>query len=172
MDWSWGWTAVGAIATCFLVVGIVVAIWQLRETRRQTKTEFTEKRLEELNSTDSKEGLQIIYKRVPSKLSDLEKENRDKVIQLLERMHTLGLLVEKGYANKELAIEAHRGKFIGCWYILKPCICYEREKAGKYGEGIEYLAKEAYKYQRKNLPRKQWLKIDNEVCEIDISESC
>jgi len=173
MDWTWGWTAIGAIATCILAGGIFVAIWQLRETRRRTELEFTERRLEELNTLDSKKGLQIAYEKTPSKLSDLDEEDRDKVVQVLERMHTLGLLAEKGYAYKELAIEAHRGKFIRCWYKLKPCICYERKNRGKYGEGIEYLAKEAYKYQQEKLPNKeQWVKIDNEVCEIDISKSC
>jgi hypothetical protein len=35
--WSWGWTAVGSIATCVLVISIGVAIWQIIEARRSTK---------------------------------------------------------------------------------------------------------------------------------------
>ena len=172
MDWTWGWTAVAAIATCVLAGGIFVGIKQFRETQRRAKLEFTEKRLERLNTPDFKEGLEIIYKKTPSKLSELKKEDLDKIVPVLEHMHTLGLLVKEGYAHKELAIEAHRGKFIRCWYKLKPCICYERKERGKYGEGIEYLAKEAYKYQQKKLPEKQWVKLDGEVCKIDISKSC
>ncbi len=174
MDWTWGWTGLGAIASCILAGGIFLAIWQMRETRRRAKIEFTGRRLEELNTDDSKEGLEIIYHRTPSKLNDLGGQDQDKVVQVLERMHTLGVLVEEGYADKELAIKAHRGKFIRCWYKLKPCICYERNVVrGKYGEGIEYLAKEAYKYQQRKFPnREHWVKLDGEVCEIDTSESC
>ena len=98
----------------------------------------------------------------------MAKADRDRVGQLLEHMQALGLLVQKGYADKRLAIEAHRGKFIRCWYKLGPCIRTEREERGKYGEGIEYLAKEAYKYQQR-LPRAQWVKLNGEVCEIDVS---
>jgi len=172
MGWVWGWSAVEAIATCFLVVGIVVAIWQLWETRKRVRIEFTERRLEGLNTPDAKEALQIAYEKTPSKLSDLAEKDRVKLVQLLEHMQALGLLVERGYADKKLAIEAHRGKFIRCWYKLKPCICYERHEGGKYGEGIEYLAKEAYKYQQKKFPRDKWVKLNNKVCEIDINESC
>ncbi|MFC2002958.1 hypothetical protein ACFLV4_03315 [Chloroflexota bacterium] len=130
------WNVLLGFATWVLAAGVCLAIWQLRETRQRTKLEYTERRLEELNSIESKEGLQITYGRTPSKLSELEKEERDKVVQVLERMHTLGLLIEQGYADKELAIEAHRGKFIRCCYKLRPCICYERKRRGKYGEGI------------------------------------
>jgi hypothetical protein len=116
------WGAVEAIATCLLVAGIAVAIWQLWETRRRAKIEFTERRLEELNSLDIKEGLLIAYNKTPSKLSDLEKEDRDKIVQVLDPMHTLGLLVKKGYADKELAIEAHRGSLSGVGTNL--CLAY------------------------------------------------
>ena len=166
------WQMVAAIATAVLAGSIFVGIRQLRETQRRAKLEFTERRLERLNTPDFKEGLEIAYKRPPSKLSELEKEDQDKIVPVLEHMHTLGLLVKGGYADKKLAIEAHRGKFIRCWYKLMPCICYERKNRGKYGEGIEYLAKEAYKYQQKKLPKEQWVKLNGEVCKIDISKSC
>jgi len=172
MDWTWGWTAVAAIATCVLAGGVFLAVWQQWESRRRAKLQFTERRLEILNTPDFKEGLEIIYKKTPSKLSELKKEDLDKVVPVLEHLHTLGLLVKEGYAHKELAIEAHRGKFIRCWYKLMPCICYERKERGKYGEGIEYLAKEAYKYQKKKLRKEAWVKLDGKVCEIDISKSC
>jgi hypothetical protein len=166
------WFALQAIATWLLAVGVFLAVWQQWESRRRTRIEFTEKRIEALNTQDVKEGLEIIYKKTPSKLSELKKEDLNKVMPVLEHMHTLGLLVQKGYADKELAIETHRGKFIRCWYKLMPCICYERKERGKYGEGIEYLAKEAYKYQQKKLPKKHWAKLDGKVCEIDASKSC
>ena len=172
MDWTWGWTAVAAIATCVLAGGIFVAVWQQWESRRRARIEFTERRMETLNTQDVKEGLQIAYEKTPSKLNDLEEEEQAKLVHVLELMQALGLLVEMGYADKELAIVAHRGKFIRCWYVLRQCICYERSNRGKYGEGIEYLAKEAYKYQQKKFPKDKWAKLNNKVCEIDINESC
>jgi len=172
MDWTWGWTAVGAIATCVLAGGVFLAVRQQWESRRRARIEYTEKRMETLNTQDVKEGLRIAYWKKPSKLNDLQKEEQDKLVNVLELMQALGLLVKVGLADKKLAIVAHRGKFIRCWYVLRQCICYERSNRGKYGEGIEYLAKESYKYQQKKFPKEQWVKLDGTVCEIDISKSC
>ena len=73
MDWTWGWTAVYAIATCVLAGGIGVAIWQIIETRRSTNKQLNAARestnaqiavelFKELRSTDALKKLRSIYK--------------------------------------------------------------------------------------------------------------
>ena len=172
MDWQM-MEAISTGVAAFLGTGAVLfAGCQLRETWRKRQLEFTERKLDELNSIESKEGLRIAYQKAPSKLSDLGDREQAKLVKVLEGMHSFGLLVERGFADKKLAIEAHRGKFIRCWSKPRPCICYERNVRGKYGEGIEYLAKEAYKYQRKKYSRNQWVKLDGVICEIDPEGSC
>jgi len=100
MDWTWGWTAVAAIAICVLAGGVFLAVRQQWESRRRARIEYTEKRMETLNTQDVKEGLQIAYWKKPSKLNALKKEEQDKLVHVLELMQALGLLVEVGLADK------------------------------------------------------------------------
>jgi hypothetical protein len=171
---SFGWDVLLGFATWILAVGVFLAVWQQTVTRKRDRVEFTINRLETLNTPDMKEALDIIYHKKPSTLADLPIKDKSKVVQALERMSTLGLLVSMGYADKELAVSAHRGKFIRCWYSIRRLICYERKiNRGKYGEGIEYLAKQAMKYQIDNLANQDdWVKIDCIICEFDINETC
>lgn len=168
---SVNWEVLTGFATWILAGGIVIAVLQQNESQKRAKIEFTEKRIDELNTLEMKEAADIIKERRPQTIYDLEKIDRIKVITYFERMQAIGLLVMLGYADKDLAIIAHRGKFIRCWCILKSLILNERKKHGKYGEGIEYLAKEAYKYQQKYIINQdEWVKIDGVVCEIEIDE--
>jgi hypothetical protein len=164
----WDWAAITAIATWILASSIFIAIWQQFESKKRARIEFTERRLELLNSKDLQEGLDIAQKKRPLKLSDLPENDQVKLRHSLELLQSLGLLVKLGYAEKELAIIEHRGKYIKCWYVLKLLFDYERKARGKYGEGIEYLAKESYKYQIQHIPRNEWVKLNHKICEIDI----
>ena len=172
--YSWfDWGVITGFATWILAAGVAFAAWEVWHGEWSKRGEFAYREFEKLNSLDAKEGLRIIYReKALSKFSDLTEEEQDKVVKVFESMGALGFLVERGYIDKKSAIEGHRGKYIRCWYKARPLICYERDRRGKYGEGIEYLAKEAYKYQKRKFPKEQWVKLDGKVCEIDVSEPC
>jgi len=120
MDWTWSWTAVGAIATCILAGGIFFAIWQIRETRRSTDTQLKAARLStnahvaiemfrELRSPDNLNLLHYIYSLRPEHFKNLTKSQGSEIERAIGRLNMLGILVANDVIDEVLAAESLAG---------------------------------------------------------------
>ncbi len=126
MDWTWGWTAVGAIATCVLAGGIFLAILQIRQMQRSTHAQLAVSLFGELRDENILNTVREIYRLKPNDIRSLLTSTEEKDIKLahsiegvLDKFELLGALVAQRIIDKRLAIEAYGGPpVLKCWYQL------------------------------------------------------
>ena len=121
MDWTWGWSAVQAIATCVLAAGIGVAIWQIiitrENTRKSTSAQLAVELLRELRSEEVKDHLRYIYNLSPKDMQYLRNRDKNLIESVFDKFHLLGDLVERGIIEKRFATELGPAA-LRCWYQL------------------------------------------------------
>jgi hypothetical protein len=152
MDWTWGWTAVAAIATCVLAGSVFLAILQVRQTRRSTNAQLAVQLFKELRSKETLEIIRYIYslKSVGSG-AHLSEQHKQDINYVIDRLELLGGLVGMGIIDKKLAIEAYAGTAsIRCWYQIHQYIKQIRRERGYYAENYEALARLSLDYYQKN----------------------
>jgi len=154
------WIALAAIATCVAAVGIIIAIWQVRETRRGRNAEVAVNLFRELRSSTSKDALRLIYnsiyedgilkhKKSNQQLSGIEE---NKAGDMLDRIELLGVLVARSILDKGLAMDLFKGHPTRCWYRLGDYIEDTAKKRGYFGGYVKDFAKRSIKYQIRNIP--------------------
>ena len=139
MDWTWGWTAVGALATCILAGGIFFAIWQIMEARRSTNAQIAVDLFRELRGYETIERFRSIYglKPVDFKWS-LPADKKKDIDDVLGKFELVGALAAIKIINKKLAIEPYGGPAaLRCWYILHQYIKEVRDNRGYYCANYE-----------------------------------
>lgn len=174
-NWLWDWNVIQSFATWVLAAGVFLAVLQQIERQNEIKREkikYTENKTSFLSNQKSASILKYMYANRPRKIDDVNRVEQGRLKEFLNLMNEIGILLENGDIDREYTIKSHRGKYIRCWFVLKTLICKERLKTGKYGEGIEFFAKEAYKYQIANLNKKDWVKLDGQLCEFDVNSTC
>jgi len=167
MDWTWGWTAVEALATCIVAGGIGVAIWQIivtREstskqieaTRRSTNAQIAVYLFRELRDPERKKTIRnIIYQHDRDEIEVwLDDDKRDSegienniqdIDHVLDWFDLLGGLVTRGIVDDRLAIDAFAGRSaLRCWYQLAAYIRRQQRKRGAFAENYEDFAHRAW----------------------------
>ena len=169
MDWACGWTAVSAIASCVLVAGIGVAIWQIIVTRnaarRNTSAQVAVQLFIELRRENMVKALRSIYRNSPSELvllldispkDECKEENKQKVElrkeieNVIDHLELIGALVARGIIDKKMAIEAYSGTgSLRCWYVLGEYIIKARsQRGGPYCKYFEDFAWRTLEHQK------------------------
>lgn len=127
------WAAITGLASWLLILGVGVAIWQIRETRKSTNAQIAMDLFKELRSDRALEILRIIYNRNendPDKLSENAKNN---IEYILDRFEVLGILVDEGIVDDRLAMDSYGGaSALRCWYRLHLYIKKIERKRGQY----------------------------------------
>jgi len=158
MDWTWGWTAIGAIATCILAGSIFVAIWQIIVTRENTNKQLEAARkstsaqvavqlFQILREEEAVETIEKIYELGPNYSAGFIKndaELKKKIEHVIDNLELLGALVAQRIIDKQLAIEAYSGSTaLRCWYVLREYIIEERNRrrGGLYCKYLEDFAR-------------------------------
>jgi len=162
MDWTWGWSAVAAIATCVLAIGIWFAFLQLRQARKNTNAQLAIDLLRELRSTQTKETLRsIIYELKPEDIKSLTGKKKEKIDQVLDWFDMLAALVDEKIIDERLAIEAFAGPpVLRCWFQLgEYYIEGLRNERGLFCKNIKHLAKRTVKYQLIRHPKIEWVRF-------------
>jgi hypothetical protein len=159
MDWTWGWTALGTIATWVLVAGIGVAIWQIWETRRSTKLSTSAQlaiqlfqALREGRALDTLRRLYRLGPKYSANALENDEELKRKVENITDNLELLGALVAQGIFDKKTAIEAYSGSTaLRCWYVLKAHMRkVRRERGGLYCIYLEDFAWRTWNHQRQS----------------------
>ena len=126
MDWTWGWTAVGAIATVILAAGIGVAIWQIIEAKRNTSAQVAIGLSKRLREEEVLDILQKIYElesetieRLPNSTTEDDKKLEREITRVLDNIDLLGALVAQGIIDEDVAIVVYGGPTaLKCWHKL------------------------------------------------------
>ncbi len=147
MDWTWGWTAIGAIATSVLALGIVFAFLQvraqLRAARISANAQIAVELFRELRGSQTIEKFRLIYGLKADDFRYLPTCKRNDMDYVLDRFELVGALAASGVVDKKLAIEPYGGPAaLRCWYIL--CTDYikvTRDKRGYFCENYEGFAR-------------------------------
>ena len=121
--WACGWAAVTAIATCVLVIGIGVAIWQVRvsreNTRKSTSAQLALGLFNELRRPESRKRLRDIYRKKPHTFTQYRFSSivDDDIDSILDILGMIGTLVDHKILDEKLAIKAFGGvTVVRCWY--------------------------------------------------------
>lgn len=151
MDWTGGWTAVGAIATCALAVGVVITliltVLQIRRARISTNAQVAVNLFEDLRNADTIEKLRLIYALKPVDFRFLLRQQRHDIDYVLSRFEMLGALTLKKIIDKKLAIETYGGApALKCWYQLHGYIRKVQDKRGYCYENYELFVGHCLKY--------------------------
>jgi hypothetical protein len=132
------WNGITAIATCVAVGGVGVAIWQIREMRKSTNAQIAMDLFNELRDNKTVEKLQAIYN---------DFRNDDSIRYILDRFEVLGLLVEKGIVDEDLAIHAYGGaSALRCWYKLSQYIKQKSDDLGPWKINYEIYCRRCLEY--------------------------
>jgi len=160
------WQVVSAIATWFLVLGVVYAFWQVQQARRSTNAQVAVELFKELRHTDVLDDLRKIYELKPTDIKRLLTSTNEKDVELrhsiegvLDKLELLGALVAQGVINEKLAIEAYGGPpVLKCWYQLGEGYIKEvRKERGLFCKYVEDFAARTFKYQKKKSPKDEWI---------------
>ena len=130
------WT--NSIPALILGWGVGVAIWQIIEARKSTNAQIAMDLFRELRDKKTMAEIRKIYD-LPDNYSEPKDEYQKGIIEyLISRLNVLGVLVEKGLIDKELAPNAYAGTTsLRCWYKLHKYIWKERCKRKYFGEYFE-----------------------------------
>ena len=181
MEWTWGWTAIGAIATCILAAGIGVAIWQIIETRRSAAKQLNAARLStnahvaieisrELRSEENFNSLREIYSYRPEHLKEvLDHARINKIESVINRLSVLAAFVAKGLIDEAIAIETIGGvTALRCWYQLHNYVRETRWNRGShFGEYYEDFVRRSLNHF-KGENRQVWFSREGETDKIDL----
>lgn len=138
--WAWGWTAIEAIATFVLVIGIGAALWQVFATRESTRKSTTAQLaidiLREFRNEESKNTIRFIYQLKSEDMNNLCSTDLHRIESILDKFQLLGTLVEQKIIYGELSVGLGPSAF-RCWYKLLKYIREQREKRGFLYEQYE-----------------------------------
>jgi hypothetical protein len=100
-------------------ITLFITIYQSEQSRKSTNAQIAMGIFKELRSLETVRRLQAIYKREdndPNKLHDTE---NDDITYIVDRFEILGILVDKGIVDEDIAINAYGGaSALRCWYKL------------------------------------------------------
>ena len=131
MDWTWGWTAVAAIATWALAGGLGFAFWQMRQARRSTNAQVAVELFKELRKDEVLQILRRIYDQGLENIKNLTNDDKNEITYVLERLGMLGALIDRGIIDEALAIDVYGGATaLKCWYLLRDYIREVRDRQG------------------------------------------
>jgi hypothetical protein len=148
---SGDWQAIAAVATWFLVLGVVFAFYQVKQSRKSTNAQIAIELFRELRREEVVQIIRYIYNLQPKEdgtyLTDTHKAE---IEYLLERLDLLGSLVHQGVTNQYLAIEGFGGPAIlRCWFQLYYFITETRKARGFYVDNYEAFVYVTIKYFKK-----------------------
>jgi len=158
MDWMIVWTAVGAIATAILVLGLIVAFFQLREVRKGRNSQLAARLYESFRTEELKNILYQVYQVDPS--NPEATLNKEDIERILDNISMIGILVASGTFDKTLAIRIFVPWPIRCWSRLRGYVEQKRNERGRYyAKYAEDFTKRCIKYQIENNPKDEWISL-------------
>lgn len=142
------WNQLAALATWFLVLGVVFAFLQIQQARKSTNAQIAVELFKELREDKALEKLRSIYRLRPNQTSEQLSNSENHIIDyVLDRLDLLGALVNREIIDNTLAMEGFGGPtIIRCWFQLAHYIRNNQKERGFYVENYEDLTNKCLKY--------------------------
>jgi len=142
------WTLVlTAISTGVVLLGVPIAIYNLRIITRTHHLQSLTKFMDDLSSTE-KERL-YLHREFDRNgdHSKLDRESENKIKQVINSLNRIGMLIENKVLSPESVLSISHTVIIRCFYMLEPYINYkESEIGGRYGRRIRRLDERAKRF--------------------------
>ena len=161
------WTALYAIATCVLVLGVVAAFWQIRQAKKSINAQTALEVFRELRDPKTVETLRLIYNLTQDELKNMPIEKSKIIDHLIDKYGALEVWVDRGIIDKEIAIEVG-SPALRCWYRLRSYIENTRNQRGYYGDNFEALVRLALDHLHKNKMRVKFWPAGHKDKEVDL----
>ncbi|KYC43250.1 hypothetical protein WA1_14250 [Scytonema hofmannii PCC 7110] len=153
------WEAISAISsliqTVVIIITVIFAVLQVRQTNRSHKLDVSIRLFDELSSPNSRKNRTFIYSlkgREPSQLTTEDFLIIDEVLSSLDRVW---ILIQNGQVDNEFVYDIYGEMFLKLWGVLHPTVIHERGRRGNYyrqrTESLVKSVKKHFKTQNKPL---------------------
>lgn len=135
------------ISTGVILLGVPIAIYNLRVISRTHHLQSLSKFMDDLSSTEV-ERL-YLYRDFDRKsdYDSLDKESGAKVKKVINSLNRIAMLIENKLLSPESVLSISHTVIIRCFYMLEPYILYQEEKiGGRYARRIRRLDERAKKF--------------------------
>lgn len=148
------------IADVATAIAVGFLLYQLRESRKDQKSQAFARLFDELVTPEFRKNLRFVYSRQAEDLVlPLPEPERDMVEEVLARFDGLGFRVKNGLVPKKEALHLFWDLVVRSAQQLYPHLQDQRVRRGpqhEYKEDYEWLVKECKRYQLAKLGQK-WL---------------
>ena len=153
MDWAALAATSTAIMTFIVLAAACLAVWQIREIRKQRSVEAFVSVVEILQAEDVREARHTLLTMPRKKLDDWTEEEKKAAEKVCSTYDTVGLMVYKGLVKPDMVAHEWRDSIVKCWEAAHPMISkYSDERGRDYWDDFKrlYERAEAIKPPRNN----------------------
>ena len=156
---------VKAVSEIVTALGIFVFLYQAFLQYRQSKYTALSELHKDVVRSSIREGLQFIYNRNKEDITfPMNKEERDKIEQVLDIYDLIGFRVKKRLLPKDATLETEWKTVWRVWYQMEAYVKVVNDgPGGPYKQHLGWLRNEAEKYRKSNTHNKP--KIMLEFCQ-------
>jgi hypothetical protein len=154
---NWNWLELQAIATWFLLLGVVLTVLHVQQARKSTNAQIAVELFKQLRDPNFTKTLRkTIYDNKSEAIKafiddDKKKETVSKIEHIIDRFDILGALVAKKIVDEEIAIEAFAGPpALRSWYQLAPFVRELQKRRGFYCIYYEDLSRRSLEHFNNN----------------------
>lgn len=147
-----------AVQTIVVVIALLYAIAQLRESARARTTEAMKQVFEALSSPEARYERKLVYQSMGANLNEMPDKQLQPLWNVAISFNNVGLLIKRGFLPAEVVYGIYGDAAVRCWKVLKPLIEYERKRRGEqdtspyYLKYFDELANNSEKYFKKHYP--------------------
>lgn len=136
-----------AISTGVVLLGVPIAIYNLRIITRTHHLQSLTKFMDDLSSTEKERlFLHRDFDRNGAH-SSLDYDTEDKIKKVINSLNRIGMLIENKVLSPESVLSISHTVIIRCFYMLEPYIDYkEGQIGGRYGRRIKRLDERAKQF--------------------------
>ncbi len=141
------------VASISVIVGIIIALIQLREMAKARYLEALSKIFEEFRSEEFFAGRRFVYSHDRFDYNSCTSEERNKIERLINTYNRISFFVFKGMVSKNLILEMYSGAFVASWEKLENYIYVRRLATGfsDWAANFEKMAKISKVFRKKTL---------------------
>jgi len=148
-------TAVQAIA---VVIAILYAIAQLRESARARATEAMKQVFGVLSSPEARNERKLVYHSAGTDFGKVPDEQLQHLWNVAISFNNVGLLIKRGFIPSEVVYDIYGDAAVRCWKVLEPLLEQTRIQRGErdplpyYLKYFEELACDSERFLRRHYP--------------------
>jgi uncharacterized protein YggT (Ycf19 family) len=156
--WSIVAAVSAAVQTIVIIIALLFAIAQLRESARARSTEAMRQIFEALARPEARLERKLVYQSPGVNFDAMPDEELQHLWNVAISFNHVGLLVKRGYLPAEVVYDIYGDAAVRSWRVLKSLVEQERKRRGDqddspyYLKYFEELANSSEEYLKKHYP--------------------